>query len=1291
MTKSFPLKVRFLILGLLLSSFAYANNGDPIVKLCSGKEMNWDEYLMFKRLNADEYDIELESFGSKDFIPYRQSFVNNTVGAWSSVIQMPLVAIAGANLPNGKLMTWSAKDKLSFGGNLGRTWTTIFDPSNNSSAEFLITNTQHDMFCPGVTTLPDGRVMATGGSSSDKSSIYDPYTGDWSTNDALNIPRGYQSQVTLASGATFTIGGSWSGGLGGKDAEIWSEKSGWFRTPGIPVTAITDGTNSNQPVQHDDYFPWLWVAPNGKLFHAGPSTTMHWIDTDGLGSYTSAGLRGDDDYSINGNTVMYDIGKILKLGGATTFEEQSAANNKTYVIDLNSNTPQVTPSGNLNYSRNCHNAVVLPSGEVVTFGGMPTSFLFSDANSRLIPELWNPNTQSWSQMAAMQTPRNYHSIALLLADGRVFVAGSGLCGSCSTNHPDAEIFSPPYLFNSNGTLATRPVINNAPTTANYNSNITVGMNSSVSSFSLVRNSAVTHSTNNDQRRIPVSATNLGGNQYQLNISNRNILPPGSYMLFAMNAAGTPSVSKIIQIGNDINNCTPLSNNVSGGTGLEATYFNSINLSGTVSTQVDPTIDFSWGTAGPTGLPVDNFSVRWEGEIEVPRSGTYTFYTNSDDGVRLWVNGVPMVDNWTNHTTEEDIAMIQLEANQHYTIRLEYYESSGDALIQLSWSGPGINKEIIPSNNLFPPSGNCTVGSNCNDGNACTVNDIYDSNCNCAGTEQDSDNDGVCDANDSCPNFNDSLIGTSCDDGNPNTTDDVYLANCSCAGTPGGGGTPDCNNIGVSTGAGVITVTGLDGAPISSVQVFNSNWTTVYSCFADCNLPTENISVPDGNYFVYVKYFNENYIQVCQVNDSYTVGGGGGCPDNDNDGICANVDCNDNDPNLPATVGSACNDNNANTNNDVIQSDGCTCEGTPSTGPNDCSFISITAGSGSISVSGLNSPITQVQIFDPSWTTILNCAGNCDAPTQTINNLANGTYFVKARLYTANWTVICDVEEFVTVGGGGVDCDNINFTYDGTNLTVTGLDSRPVSILQVFNSSWSEVFNCAGDCNGTEVLPLANDTYFVKAALYTSSWSPVCSKEAYVNSSTNLVAQQDSEDFLFSAVKDGRAARLYWVTNTEYKNEYFEVERSLNNIDFEVVDEKESDNNYWNAHFNYSGKDVAPQVGTNYYRIKKTHQDGTVAYSEVRTLTFDEMVNNFTVFPNPAKDEFFIQLSDFVGESGTISIYNAFGQLMTERSEDEISEGALRFSTSNFESGLYVVVVRMADRKVLSKKVMVARE
>ena len=66
------------------------------------------------------------------------------------------------------------------------------------------------------------------------------------------------------------------------------------------------------------------------------------------------------------------------------------------------------------------------------------------------------STGRWSSMAAGPEPRNYHSVAVLLPDGRVFSGGGGLCGTCATNHPDGQIFSPPYFFNSNGSLRTRP-------------------------------------------------------------------------------------------------------------------------------------------------------------------------------------------------------------------------------------------------------------------------------------------------------------------------------------------------------------------------------------------------------------------------------------------------------------------------------------------------------------------------------------------------------------------------------------------------------------------------------------------------------------------------------------------------------------------------------------------------------------------------------------------------------------------------------------------------------------------
>jgi len=825
----------------------YGNNEDPIVTLCSGKKMSWKEYQLLKALRSNEYDLEMES--PEKFVGFTKSSMNNTVGAWSSVINLPIAPAAAANLPDGRIMTWSAYDRLSFGGNFGKTYTAIFDPQNNSSQELLIENTSHDMFCPGISAMPDGRIMVSGGSSSNRSSIYDPFTGNWNTADEMNVPRGYHSSVTLASGATFVIGGSWSGGVGGKDAEIWSEKTGWYNLNGVPVEAITDGINVNQPAKHDDYFPWLWVAPNGKVLHAGPSPKMHWIDAEGTGSYTNAGNRANDAYSVSGTTVMYDIGKVLKAGGAGTFEEETNANKRSYIIDMNGNgNPVVTQVADMFQTRNYHSSVVLPNGEVLVFGGIPVSKVFSDLNSRLTTEIWNPNTQQWTQLAAMATPRNYHSVSLLMEDGRIFVGGGGLCGNCSTNHPDAEIFSPPYLFNSNGTLATRPVINSAPTAANYNSNITVSTNSAIDNFSLVRMATVTHSTNNEQRRIPLNKTNLGGNQYQLAISNRNILPPGRYMLFGMNSAGVPSVAKMIKIGDDINDCTPIGDTNPGGTGLSATYFNNQNFTNPVLERVDATINFDWQLGSPaSNISGDTYSILWEGEIQVPRSGTYTFYTNSDDGVRLWVNNKQMVDNWTVHAPTEDIGMITLNAGQKYDIRLEYFEETGGAAMQLRWSGPGILKSIVPARYLFP----------------------LNSSGPCVNAGGDSDGDGICDNVDECPDLDNSLFGTSCNDNNPNTTNDVYSStSCSCQGTPTNPSN-DCNDIGINPGDGVLTITNLDGAPISGVHVFNSSWATEFNCAGNCN-GTETIPLAAGTYFVYVRYFNSSWIETCVRNETVQV-------------------------------------------------------------------------------------------------------------------------------------------------------------------------------------------------------------------------------------------------------------------------------------------------------------------------------------------------------------------------------------------------------------------------------------
>jgi len=138
-----------------------------------------------------------------------------------------------------------------------------------------------------------------------------------------------------------------------------------------------------------------------------------------------------------------------------------------------------------------------------------------------------------------------------------------------------------------------------------------------------------------------------------------------------------------------------------GTGLKGEYFDNIDFTTLKVTRTDATVNFDWATGAPaSGVAADTFSVRWTGFVEAPAGGTYTFYTVSDDGVRLWVNGQPLVNNWTLHSATENAGTIVLSAGQRVPVRMEFYENGGYAVAKLLWSGPGISKQAIPSNRLF---------------------------------------------------------------------------------------------------------------------------------------------------------------------------------------------------------------------------------------------------------------------------------------------------------------------------------------------------------------------------------------------------------------------------------------------------------------------------------------------------------------------------------------------------------------------------------------------------------------
>ena len=154
-----------------------------------------------------------------------------------------------------------------------------------------------------------------------------------------------------------------------------------------------------------------------------------------------------------------------------------------------------------------------------------------------------------------------------------------------------------------------------------------------------------------------------------------------------------------------------------GTGLKGEYYDNQNFTNLKLTRVDPTINFNWNTVTPDPLIAPNtFSVRWSGQVQALYSETYTFYTYSDDGIRLTINGQSIVNNFIDHAPTENNGTITLVAGQRYDIQVEYYQGGGGATSQLSWSSASQVKQIIPTSQLYnnlgsdvtPPS--ATIGT-----------------------------------------------------------------------------------------------------------------------------------------------------------------------------------------------------------------------------------------------------------------------------------------------------------------------------------------------------------------------------------------------------------------------------------------------------------------------------------------------------------------------------------------------------------------------------------------------------
>lgn len=493
----------------------------------------------------------------------------SVVGQWEPSFESPYLMVHASLLPNGKVLYWSPSSvAISF----SRLWDCVLnnglcdaDASGNNDQDIFYTTT--DLFCSGHTILPDGRLFVAGGSNFGTQELATASTNIFAANPQpspnpvassgplMTNPRWYPSVVSLGNGETAIVSGAMCApGQQQVPCQIYD----YNRIPDVLNAAGTSVRSLSTAELFVLLYPQLHLAADGRVFYAGPNSPGRWLDTSGTGSWSTTVKPYYYSqpphlitYRESGSSVMYDVDRVMIAGGG------SPPTNTCEKINLTNEAGNWEPTGSMQYPRRHLNLTILADGKVLATGGTQGAGFDDSCRENIVfpAEVWDPATGNWTTLASMTYRRQYHSVALLLPDGRVMVGGNtgseATSPNCKPNEASfrQEIFTPPYLFNSDGTPATRPNISYAPETVSYGNQFLVLSPSAftIQKVTMVRLSSVTHSTNMNQRINHLTFTRLGHSLRVNAPANGNMAPPGHYMLFIINGAGVPSVAKIIKI------------------------------------------------------------------------------------------------------------------------------------------------------------------------------------------------------------------------------------------------------------------------------------------------------------------------------------------------------------------------------------------------------------------------------------------------------------------------------------------------------------------------------------------------------------------------------------------------------------------------------------------------------------------------------------------------------------------------------------------------------------------------
>lgn len=537
-------------------------------------------------------------------------------GQWQTLpYTMPINPVHTALLYNGKVLIVSGSGNVAGNTNYQAA---LWDPQAGTITTQPVA---WDMFCNGMVVLPDGRPFVMGGTlqydpfhGELNTATYDPATNTFTNQQTMAHGRWYPTGTVLGDGRTMIFSGLNETGGTNTSVEFYSASSGWSAAFAAPWTP--------------PLYPRMHVMPNGNVFYSGATTGSSIFNPSTHTWTTNVAFTNYSGTRTYGSSVLFPLTpannytpKVIIMGGG------NPSTNTTEIIDLSAATPKWVYGPNMSQPRIEMNATLLPSGKILALGG---SLNDEDTNTAsLNADLYDPATNTFSSAGALVYARLYHSVSLLMPDATVWVAGGN--PQRGTYEPHMEVYTPQYLLNADGTAATRPTISGTSSTViGYGGafQLQTPDAANISNVVLMRNGAVTHAFDMDQRYVGLSFTASAGVLNVTGPPNGNIAPPGYYMLFILNGAGVPSVATIMQVSLAANDTPPTGTITSPTSDVTISAGQSVVYSGT-GTDPDGTISgYSWSFPG--GNPSSS-NLANPGSVTYANPGTYvTTFTVTDN-------------------------------------------------------------------------------------------------------------------------------------------------------------------------------------------------------------------------------------------------------------------------------------------------------------------------------------------------------------------------------------------------------------------------------------------------------------------------------------------------------------------------------------------------------------------------------------------------------------------------------------------------------------------------------------